>query len=76
MKVSRVREEEMLSLLQTRLTREWAPFLRTLAALYNGITGQGRPPPTPTMSRLLDLMLVMSDVRDSLADGDLPEDIC
>ena len=45
MKVSRVREEEMLSLLQTRLTREWAPFLRTLAALYNGITGQGRPPP-------------------------------
>ena len=64
----------MLGLLQTRLSEDCAPFLRTLAALYDGITGQGRQP--PAMSRPLDLILVMSGVRDSLADGDLPEDIC
>ena len=44
---------------------EWdcAPFLRTLTALYNGMT------------RSLDLLLVMSGMRDSLVDGNLPESI-
>ena len=37
--------KRMLGLLQTRLTGDCAPFLRTLTVLYNGITGQDRPPP-------------------------------
>ena len=44
-----------------------------ITALYNGMTGHEEE--TPAMSRSLDLLLVMSGMRDSLADGNLPESI-
>ena len=61
----------MLGLIQARLSRECAHFLRTLTALYNGMTGHEEE--TPAMSRSLDLLFVMSGIRDSLADGNLPK---
>ena len=63
----------MLGLIQAKLSGDCAPFLRTLTALYNGMTGHEEE--TPAMSRSLDLLLVMSGMRDSLADGNLPESI-
>ena len=57
----------MLGLIQAKLSGDCAPFLRTLVALYNGMT--------PAMSRSVDLLLVMSWMRNSLADGNLPESI-
>ena len=63
----------MLGLIQAKLSGDCAPFLRTLTALYNGMTGHEEE--TPAMSRSLDLLLVMSGMRDSVADGNLPESI-
>ena len=63
----------MLGLIQAKLSGDCAPFLRTLTTLYNGMTGHEEE--TPAMSRSLDLLLVMSGMRDSLADGNLPESI-
>ena len=63
----------MLGLIQAKLSGDCAPFLRMITALYNGMTGHEEE--TPTMSRSLDLLLVMSGMRDSLADGNLPESI-
>ena len=64
----------MLGLIQAKLSGACAPFLRTLTALYNdGMTGHEEE--TPAMFRSLDLKLVMSGMRDSLADGNLPESI-
>ena len=63
----------MLGLIQAKLSRDCAPFLRMITALYNGMTGHEEE--TPAMSRSLDLLLVISGMRDSLADGNLPESI-
>ena len=63
----------MIGLIQAKLSGDCAPFLRTLTALYNGITGDEEE--TRAMSRSLDLLLVMSGMRNSLADGNLPESI-
>ena len=63
----------MLGLIQATLSGDCAPFLRMITALYNGMTGHEEE--TPTMPRSLDLLLVMSGMRDSLADGNLPESI-
>ena len=63
----------MLGLIQAKPSSDCASFLRTLTALYNGIPGHDEQP--PAMSRSLDLLLVMSGMRDSLADGNLPESI-
>ena len=52
----------MLGLIQAKLSGDCAPFLRMITALYSGEK-------TPAMSRSLDLLLVMSGMRDSLADG-------
>ena len=63
----------MLGLIQAKLSGDCAPFLRMITALYNGMTSHEEE--TPAMSRSLDLLLVMSGMRDSLADGNLPESI-
>ena len=57
----------MLGLIKAMLSGDCAPFLRTLTALYIGMTGHEEE--TQAMSRSLDLLLVMSGMRDSLADG-------
>ena len=64
----------MLGLIQAKLCGDCAPFLRTLMALYNGVTGHEEE--TPAMSRSLDLLLVMLGMRDSLADGNLRKQLC
>ena len=53
------------------MSGDCTPFLRTLTALYNGITGHEEE--NPAMSRSLDFLLIISGMRDSLADWDLPE---
>ena len=63
----------MLGLIQAKLSGDCAPFLRMITALYNGMTDHEEE--TPAMSRSLDLLLVMSGMRDSLVDGNLPESI-
>ena len=63
----------MLGLIQAKLSGDCAPFLCTLTAKYNGMTGHEEQP--PAMSRSLDLLFVMSGMRDSLADRNLPESI-
>ena len=63
----------MIGLIQAKLCGDCAPSLRTLTALYNSMTGHEEE--IRAMSRSLDLLLVMSGMRDSLADGNLPESI-
>ena len=63
----------MLGLIEAKLSGDCAPFLPVVTALYNGMTGHEEE--TPAMTRSLDLLLVMSGMRDSLADGNLPESI-
>ena len=55
----------MLSLLETRQPGDCAPLLSILTAVFNKITGQERQ--TPTMSRPLDLLLVLAGVQDAPA---------
>ena len=66
----------MLSLLETRQSGDGAPLLSILTAVFNKITGQKRQ--TPSMSRPLDLMLVLAGVLDVgvTAGGKLSPVIC
>ena len=52
----------MLGLILAKLSGDCAPFLRMITALYNGMTGHEEE--TPAMSRSVDLLLVMSGMRD------------
>ena len=62
----------MLGLIQAKLSGDCAPFLRTLTALYNGMTGHEEE--TPAMSRSLDLLLVMSGMSCLLYTSPSPRD--
>ena len=64
----------MLSLLETRQSGDCAPLLSILTAVFNKITGQKRQ--TPSMSRPLDLMLVLAGVLEAPAGDKLSPVIC
>lgn len=64
----------MLSLLETRQSGDCAPLLNILTAVFNKITGQKRQ--TPSMSRPLDLMLVLAGVLEAPAGDKLSPVIC
>ena len=64
----------MLSLLETRQSGDYAPLLSILTAVFNKITGQKRQ--TPSMSRPLDLMLVLAGVLEAPAGDKLSPVIC
>ena len=64
----------MLSLLETRQSGDCAPLLSILTPVFNKITGQKRQ--TPSMSRPLDLMLVLAGVLEAPAGDKLSPVIC